>query len=233
MRNPVSRGVNGRLLAGVGDGDGLVPGLDLGDDLVVLDDVDLVRALGADNLATRRRRGRAGELDLAEVGERHEAARGEVLDNPLRVELTERGLARERVRDGLSGRLVRDRRRAARLRGGGDGHLDRVADLEADAREVVGTSGEPLVPCWRAKQVISGQVGHEKGRELTAKANIVAVHVEVETGLEDGVAASVAVDTNPGGGIVLAGRARGLLRPWDDEGTSDGLVSRLMRKVQQ
>ena len=121
-----------------------------GEDLVVLADVDEARARGADGAAARARL-RAREGDLAEVGEGDEAVVGrEVLDDPLRVVLAERGLARERVRDGLAGRLVRDRRLAGRLRGRGHGHLNRVARLEADAREVVRVVGVPLEPGWRA-----------------------------------------------------------------------------------
>ena len=155
-----------RSLAGVGDGDGLVARRDLGDDLVALDDVDLLRVLGADLLVARRRRGRVGEGDLAEVGEGDEPPRREVLDDPLRVVLAQRGLARERVRDDLARAVVPDPRLAGRLRERGHGHRDGVAGLERDAGEVVRPGGEPLVPGWeRENEMISGQVGHEKGKE--------------------------------------------------------------------
>ena len=101
--------------------------------------------------------GRAGELNLSEVCERHELAAGrEVLDDPLRVLLAEGRLTRERVRDGLARRVVRDRRLAGRLRGGSDGHLDLVAGLKADAGEVVRRRGEPFVPCWRVFRSADG-----------------------------------------------------------------------------
>ena len=159
--------VEGGVRSNVRDGDRARRGRDGGQDLAVLLNVDERRARGPDGGAAVRGRGRAGERDAPEVGERHEAAaRGEVLDDPLRVVLAERGLARERVRHGLAGRLVRDRRLAGRLRRRGHGHLDRVARLEADAGEVVRPGGEPLVPGWeRENEMISGQVGHEKGKE--------------------------------------------------------------------
>ena len=139
--------VEGGVRSNVRDGDRARRGRDGGQDLAVLLNVDERRARGPDGGAAVRGRGRAGERDAPEVGERHEAAaRGEVLDDPLRVVLAERGLARERVRDGLACGLVRDRRRAARLGRRGHGHLDGVARGEADAREVVRVVRVPLVP---------------------------------------------------------------------------------------
>ena len=64
---------------------------------------------------------------------------------------------------------------------------------------------------------------------FTAVALAVAVDVEVDAGLEDGAAAGVAVDADPGRRVVRAGLARGLLRVGDDEGASDGLVGGLTR----
>ena len=133
--------------AGVGDGDRAAAGRDRSEDLVVLLDVNERRAGRADGRAADGARRRAGEGDGAEVGEGNEgAALLEVLDDPLRVVLAERGLAGEGVRDGLPGRLVGDRRRAARLgsRGDRDGHS--VAGGEADTGEVVGVVRVPLVP---------------------------------------------------------------------------------------
>ena len=87
------------------------------------------------------------ELDLPKVSERHElAAHREVLDDPLHVLLAQRGLLRERVRDGLSRRLVRDGGFAGRLGRRGHGHLDVVARFEADAAEVGRGRGVPFVP---------------------------------------------------------------------------------------
>ena len=70
----------------------------------------------------------------------------EVLDDPLSVVLAERGLAREGVRNGRALRVVLDHGRAAGLGGGCHGGGDGVASREADAREVVGVVGVPLIP---------------------------------------------------------------------------------------
>ena len=52
------------------------------------------------------------------------------------------------MRYGPTRRLVRDRRRARRLRRRSDGHRNPVASFEADVREKVGVVGPPLGPCW-------------------------------------------------------------------------------------
>ena len=66
-------------------------------------------------------------------------------------------------------------------------------------------------------------------RELTIVADAVAVDVEVNAGLEDGVTAGVAVDTDPRGRRVRTGAAGGLLGGRDGEGAGYGLVGSLMR----
>ena len=133
------------------DSDGASSGRSLSDDGLVMHHINEGRARGADSLALERSRRGVGELDLAKVGERHELAPHlEVLDDPLRVLLAQRLLAHERVRDGLAGRLVRDRRLAGRLRRG-HAHCDIVPGLEADAGEVVRGGGEPFVPSWRTE----------------------------------------------------------------------------------
>ena len=73
----------------------------------------------------------------------------------------------------------------------------------------------------------AGAVGDCGDKVLTIVAGAVAVDVEVDAGLEDGVAAGVAVNADPGGRVVRAGRAGGLLRGGDDEGAGDGLVGSL------
>lgn len=134
-------------LPGVRNRDGVRRDRAGGEHLAALFDVDERRARRADGRAAARRRRRAGEGDGAKVGEGDERAAGlEVLDDPLRVVLAERRLARERVRHGLALRLVRDRRRAAGLRGRCDGHGDGVARGEGDTGEVVRVVGVPLVP---------------------------------------------------------------------------------------
>ena len=137
---------SGRLAAGVSDGDGVAAGRDGGQDTAVLLEVDDIRAGGADRAAGGAR-GRAGERNGAPVGERDEpAVLLEVLDDPLRVLLAERGLAAEAVRDLLAGGVVDERRGAARRGSCGDGRGDRVAGADFEAREVVSVVGVPLVP---------------------------------------------------------------------------------------
>ena len=99
----------------VGNSDGARPGGRLRDNRLV-NQVNERRACRPDRLPLERRRSSVRELDLAEVRKRHELAPDrEVLDDPLRVLLAERLLAREGVRDGLACRLVRDRRLAGRF----------------------------------------------------------------------------------------------------------------------
>ena len=130
----------------VGAGDRGRGGRAGGEDLVALLDVDDSSA-GRANRAGRRGRGRAGEGDSAEVSEGNEAAVGlEVLNDPLGIVLAERGLAGEGVGDGRALRVVLDGGSAAGLGGGLHGGGDGVASREADAREVVGVVGVPLIP---------------------------------------------------------------------------------------
>ena len=75
----------------------------------------------------------------------------------------------------------------------------------------------------------AGAVGDCGDKVLTIVAGAVAVDVEVDAGLEDGVAAGVAVDTDPRGRGVRTGAAGGLLRGRDGEGAGHGLVGSLMR----
>ena len=209
----------------IGDGDGAARGGDGGQHGAALLDVDEGGARGADG-AARGARGRAGELDGAEVGEGHEgAALLEVLDDPLGVVLAERGLAGERVRDGLARAHVRDLRRAAGLGRRGDGDGDGVAGGEGDAREVVGVVGVPLVPGCAAMTL-----ARSRSREpwvLTIVGHARARDGEVDTGLENRSVAGITVNTDPRRGGVATGTARGLLRGRDDEGTSHGLVGSL------
>ena len=118
------------------------------DELVVLHDIDELRARRANRRPAHGAGRGARERDAPEVREGHEAIGGaEVLDDPLRIVLAQRGLSREAVRDRLARRLVRDLRRAARGGGSGDGDGDGVARGEADPGEVVRVVGVPLVPC--------------------------------------------------------------------------------------
>ena len=135
-----------RSRAGVLDGDGGAARGRGGEHAPVLLHVDDRRARGGRRTAPRAR-GRARERDGAEVGERHEpAALLEVLDDPLRVLLAERRLARERVRDRLARRAVLERRRARGERRCRDCHSDLVARGERDAAEVDGGRREPFEP---------------------------------------------------------------------------------------
>ena len=61
---------------------------------------------------------------------------------------------------------------------------------------------------------------------LTIVRDSAALDVEVDTGLEDGVAAGVTVDADPGGGVRRAG-ARGSLGRRDGERRGDALVRAL------
>ena len=132
--------------AGVGDRDRGRAGGDGGQNTAVLLHVDDGRARGGGRAARRASR-HTSEGDGAPVGEGDEAsALREVLDDPLRVLLAERGLAGERVRDRLPGGVVDDRRRPAGARRRGHGHGDRVSGADRDAREVVRKVGEPLEP---------------------------------------------------------------------------------------
>ena len=84
----------------------------------------------------------------------------------------------------------------------------------------------------------SDQRGREEGERagiagLTVVADAAAVDVEVEAGLEDRVAAGVAVDPDPGGRIIRAGAARRHLGRGDDERAGHGLVRRLKREKQR
>ena len=146
--------------------DRAAPSRALRHDLVVLHQVDKRRPRRPDGLPRERVRSRVRELDLPKVRERHElAAHREVLNDPLRVLLAQCGLLRERVRDGLARRLVRDGGFSGRLGRRGHGHLDVIACLEADAREVGRGRGEPLVPRWRTRRVsVNRRVGRWPGR---------------------------------------------------------------------
>ena len=94
-------------------------------------------------------RSRISELHRAEVHKRHvPVAAPKVLDDPFRFMQTQLGLSGERVGYSLSRRLVRDCRRARRLRRRSDGHRNPVASFEADVREEVRVVGPPLEPCW-------------------------------------------------------------------------------------
>ena len=108
--------------------------------------IDDCRAGRGDSAARRARRS-AGEGDGAEVGERDEAsALFEVLDDPLRVLLTERRLATEGVAHLLAGRVVNERSGSSRLRRRGHGGSDRVTRVDGEATEVERSGGEPFVP---------------------------------------------------------------------------------------
>ena len=132
--------------ASVGDSDRGRAGGDGGQNTAVLLHVDDGRARGGGRAARGASR-HTSEGDGAPVGEGDEAsALREVLDDPLRVLLAERGLAGERVRDRLAGGVVDDRRRPAGARRRGHGHGDRVSGADRDAREVVRKVGEPLEP---------------------------------------------------------------------------------------
>ena len=136
-------------LSHVRDSNRVAPDRGGGEDLVVLLDVDDGRTTRTDARTADSAGGGAREGDSAEVGEGHESAvRAEVLYDPLRVVLAQRGLARECVRDRLAVGVVGDLDGAARRRGGGDADGDLVPRGEADAGEVVRVVGEPLVPRW-------------------------------------------------------------------------------------
>ncbi len=122
-------------------GDGAAAGRARGQD-AVLADVQDVGAAGSDGGAVLDGRA-AGELDGAEVGERHvlavvaRVALGEVLDDPLRVDLAQAGrLLAEALGDGLASGQVLDDGRSGRLGRRRDGHLDRITlgdiDVEVD-----------------------------------------------------------------------------------------------------
>ena len=132
----------------VGDSDARARRRHTRQSLAVLLDVEDVRARGA-NGAARGPGGCTGEGDRAEVSKGHErVALLEVLDDPLRVLLAERAGRGDRLRHALAVAVVRDDRRAVGGGGCGDGQSDAVAGAEADAGEVVGVVGVPLVPCW-------------------------------------------------------------------------------------
>ena len=87
------------------------PGRDRREDRVILYDIDELRARRTDSRAAGGARGGPGKRDAPEVRKRHEPVGcAEVLHDPLRVVLAQRGLARERVRDRLARRLVRNLR---------------------------------------------------------------------------------------------------------------------------
>ena len=133
----------------IGDGDGAARGGDGGQHGAALLDVDEGGARGADG-AARGARGRAGELDGAEVGEGHEgAALLEVLDDPLRVLLAELRARRERLADGLAAGDVLDDGGTGRGGRGGDGELNLITSADGEVREVGGEVGVVLVPSYR------------------------------------------------------------------------------------
>ncbi len=121
--------------------------------LLHVDDGRAGRALRAAGKAG----GHAGERDRSPVGEGDEGvAFGEVLDDPLRVLLAERGLAGERVRHRLAGGVVDERRGATRQGSRDDRGGDRVAGAEAEPGEVVREVREPLEPGWCSQQAMNG-----------------------------------------------------------------------------
>jgi hypothetical protein len=112
----------------------------------LVDHVDRVRARRRHAPRALARR-RARERDSAEVRHRHQRrALLEVLDDPLRVLLAQRGSGRDRLGHALARRVVLDHGRARLGRRRSDGDGDRVAGGEGDAGEVVGVVGVPLVP---------------------------------------------------------------------------------------
>lgn len=145
-----------------------------------------------------------GEGDSAEVSKRHQRPVGlKVLDDPLGIVLAQVAVhtTSEGVSDSLALGHVLDSRRASGLAGRINGDPDRVASGDGDAAEVVRVVGVPLVP------------GVEGDRA--------ALDAEVDAGLQDGGAAGVTVDTDPGGGaVLLVGRATA----WGAGGRDDELA---------
>lgn len=143
----------------------------------------------------------AAEGDGAKVGKRHQRTVGlKVLNDPLGVVLAQ--IAVHTTIEGVgfrhAGGQVLNRRGASGQAGRINGDLDRVASADGDAAEVVCVVGVPLVP--------------------SVEGDRAALDAEVDTGLEDGGAAGVTVDTNPGGGaVLLVGRAAA----WDAGGRDD------------
>jgi hypothetical protein len=151
-----------------------------------------------------------GEGDGAKVSKRHQrTARLKVLNDPLGVVLAQIAIHTtiEGVCDRLAGVMVSDSRSASSIAARINADRDGVASVDGDAAEVVCVVGVPLVP-----SVVGDRA---------------ALDAEVDTGLEDGGAAGVTIDTDPGGGAVLR---VGIAAAWhlggrDDERAGHAVVA--------
>lgn len=208
--------------------------------------IDQLRTAGTD-LAVVGVRDRIGESDAAEVDEGDEGgALLEVLDDPLGVGLAEVALGTlvgERVGHGLTGGEVLDvslgeyeymhntdgseRISLTDTAGGavcGHGDEDVVACGEANAAEVVGVVGVPLVPSTvpaSACMIDSGT------KDNSLVGDLAVLNGEVDAGLENGRLACVTINTDPGGGSVSSAAitTAGSLRVGHGEGAVDASVA--------
>lgn len=199
----LSSGQQSRIHLDVADSDRIIRRRGLSQNLVILPNIHDGSTRGANSPAVAGGLG-ISESNRSEISERNKRAIGfEILDNPFSVGLTEvaLGASGKFMGDGLAIGEVLDGGSSSALGGGLNSDFDGITLGDGDTAEVIGIVGVPFVP---------GAVG-----------GLAALVAEVDTGLENGSLAGIAVNADPGRGAGLLPGAGATGATWRRD-TGDG-----------